>query len=194
MTDDHASLVASLRRGDRGAAEAFVAHFAPRVLAWVLRLGGPGLDAEDLSQEVFATFFLRLESFRGDARPTTWLFGITRNHVRNARRRAAFRRFLHLDDAPPPTDDRPGPDDVVERLRRRELVQRVLVALPDREREVLVLADFDDLPAGEVAAILGIPVGTVHSRLYKARRLFGERLRAEGAADLRLVPAMEAKQ
>jgi RNA polymerase sigma-70 factor (ECF subfamily) len=155
---------------------------AERVLGWCIRLGGPRLDPEDLAQQVFETALLRIGGFRGDCALSTWLFGIARNHVRNARRRAALRRLVGLDALPEPRAEGPSADDEVERRRLRRRVQQALERLPAKSREVLVLADLEQRPAPEVADLLGVPAGTVYSRLFSARRAFAVALEREGLA------------
>jgi RNA polymerase sigma-70 factor (ECF subfamily) len=169
-----------LRARDAGAIDGLYRAHARQVLGWVIRLGGPHLDAEDVAHDVFAVAIQRLGSFRGDAAVATWLFAITRRVVANARRRAAFRRFFGLHDVPEPIDAGPGPEEEVERLRRRRQVQRALERLPTGHREVLVLVDLEGRTAPETASMLDVPVGTVYSRLHNARKRFAEALEAEG--------------
>ena len=107
MTRD-AAFNDALRAGEGWAVERLYREQAPRVLGWCIRLGGPRLDAEDLAQAVFETALKRSGSFRGDSALSTWLFGITRNTVRNARRRAALRRFVGMESVPEPRDLGPG--------------------------------------------------------------------------------------
>jgi len=94
--------LSALRRGEAAAIDRLYRDHARQVLGWVIRLGGPHLDAEDIAQEVFLVTVRQVGRFRGDSAVSTWLFGITRNVVANARRRAALRRFLRLADLPEP--------------------------------------------------------------------------------------------
>ena len=172
----------ALRAGEPAAIDRMYRDHGRQVLAWVIRLGGPGLDAEDVAQDVFATAIRRVGGYRGDARLSTWLFAITRNVVANARRRARFRRFFGLDAVPEPPDPGDLPDEQVERMRRRFMVQRALERLPEHQREAIVLCDLDGRTATEAAEMLGIPSGTVYSRLHHARRAFAAALSAEGVS------------
>jgi RNA polymerase sigma-70 factor (ECF subfamily) len=174
-----AELAARLRAGDPDAIDALYRENARSVLAWCIRLGVPGSDAEDAAHEVFATALRLAGSYRGDAAPRTWLFQITRRVVANHRRKAAIRRFFGLDAAPEPTVG-PAAERELERAGHRLLVQRALARLPDLQREALVLVDLDERTAVEAAEILGVPVGTVHSRLFAARRAFARAAEAEG--------------
>jgi len=189
--------LAALRAGEPWAVDALYREHAEMVLAWCIRLGGPQIDAEDTAHEVFIVALRRLSGLRGEATLSTWLYAITRRVVANARRRAAFRRFLGMESAPEPRSPAPLADEEIELLRQRRQVQHALEHLSVAHREVVVLADMDERPAPEVAEILEIPVGTVYSRLHAARRAFAAALRAEGldpqaAPDARLIPLRRA--
>jgi RNA polymerase sigma-70 factor (ECF subfamily) len=171
----------ALRRGDPVALDAFYRAHAKQVLGWAIRLGGPRLDPEDVAHEVFAIAFQKVKWFRGDAAPSTWLFVITRNVVANARRRAAFRRLIGLengmDELPAPLDPQ---DERLEQRRRRLQVQHALEKLKTAQREVLVLMDLEGRTAPEAAEMLGIPEGTIYSRLHYARKAFKDALARGG--------------
>ena len=170
----------ALARGDAAAVEAFYRDNARTVLRWVIRLGGPGIDAEDTAHDVFVVALRSVGRYRPEHRPEAWLFGITRRVVANARRRAWFRRVVDLDREPESPEV--GADVRLDRLRRRRLVQDVLETLSEAHREVLVLTDLDGRTAPEVAEILGISVGTVYSRVHHARKRFAEALGAGRSA------------
>jgi RNA polymerase sigma-70 factor (ECF subfamily) len=170
--------LAALRRGDRDAVDRFYRDHAALVLGWVIRLGGPRLDAEDVAGEVFETACRRLGAFRGEATLSTWLYGITRRVVANARRKVWVKRVLGMDQGPEPSV---GPD--AERLIHRREVQACLERLAPDHREVLVLVVLEERPAAEVAEMLRIPVGTVYSRVFHAKRVFAEMLERAGLAD-----------
>lgn len=173
----------ALRDGQLGAIDRLYRELAPVVLGWVIRLGGPSLDAEDVAQEVFVVALRRVSDFRGDAAVSTWMFAITRNVVANARRRAMFRRFLGLEQAPEPVAPNTDVGDALDRLRQRRVVQTALEALPMAQREAVVLIDLEGRPAAEAAEMLGVPVGTVYSRVHTGRRALGDALRAQGVAE-----------
>jgi RNA polymerase sigma factor (sigma-70 family) len=180
MNVDDAALVAGLRAGDPDAVGAVYARHGADVLRWVIRLGGPRLDAEDVAHEVFLTAIKAARRFRGDARLRTWLFGVTRGVVANARRRAAIRAFVGLDAIAEPADPGPDLDATLAARQARRRVQRALDRLRTSHREVLVLSDLEGIAAPEVAAMLDIPPGTVYSRLHHARKAMAEALAAEG--------------
>lgn len=160
--------------------EAFYREYASTVLRWVIRLGGPSLDAEDVAHDVFTVALRKIASYRSSSgTPSAWLYGITRRVVANARRRARFRRFIGLDTLPAIEHPGPGVDSQLDQIKRRRLVQEVLDGLSDAHREVLVLVDLENRTAPEVAEMVGISVGTVYSRVHHARKHFGELLKSK---------------
>lgn len=175
-----AELVVALRAGEPPAVERLYALHAADVLRWVIRLGGPSLDAEDVAHEVFLVALRQVRGFRGEAKLSTWLFQITRRVVANARRRATLRRWVGLETSREPTCPAPGQEAEYDARLRRRRVQRALERLSTAHREVLVLSDLEGHAAPEVAAMLDIPPGTVYSRLHHARSRLREALLAEG--------------
>ncbi len=172
---------------------AFYRDHGRRVLAWAIRLGGPHVDAEDIAHDVFAVAVRRLPEFRGDAEVGTWLFSITRRVVANARRRAALRRFVGLDSVAEPVATDPGADDQLAARRRRRTVQLALEELSRPQREAVAIVDLEGLSAVEAAALLGVPAGTIYSRLHHGRRALAEALQRAGitSSSLDAAPALE---
>jgi RNA polymerase sigma-70 factor (ECF subfamily) len=155
----------------------FRSHAAD-VARWAARLGGPRVDADDVVQEVFMVAGRRLAEFRGQARPSTWLFRITDRVVRNHRRWLRVRRILTVLTARHDEIVDAARPDPLDELAQREsalLAYRILDAMPDRHRRVLVLFELEGLSSDEIAALLGARVQTVRVWLHRARRLFLER-------------------
>jgi RNA polymerase sigma-70 factor, ECF subfamily len=153
-------------------------HFQD-VCRWVSYLMGPGPEVEDLVQEVFVIACRRLDSFRGEAKPSTWLYGIARNVVRNHRRRMKIRKFFLAGD----TEDieraaarEPTPLEEVERREREELVYRVLDGMKEKYRVVLIMFELEELDGKEIAERLQIKEATVWVQLHRARKSFLERM------------------
>jgi RNA polymerase sigma-70 factor (ECF subfamily) len=119
--------------------------------------------AEEVTQDVFLKLWKALPTYDGRALPSTWLYAIARNTCLSALRAEKYRATVHLDNAPEPASD-PVADPGV-----REL----LVRLPDDQREAVLLFYWQDKSIAEVAALLGLPEGTVKSLLYRARRTLG---------------------
>lgn len=145
-----------------------------------------GDAADDLAAEAFRIAFERRHDFDltyDSARP--WLFGIAANlarthHRRTARRREAQERLV-AEDRPAPE---PSPQDRLEAIAPSAPVARALLELPDRDREPLLLFAWADLAYDEIAEALGVPVGTVRSRIHRARRQVREQLADDPATDL----------
>ena len=153
--------------------ESFYAAHARRVMDWVLRLGGPHLNHEDVAQDVFETAVRRLHTFRPERGSLQgWLYGVTRNVVSNARRRARLRRFFGLHQIPEPIAPDPDATELAHRRWRRHQVQLALDSLSDKHREALVLVDLEERTAVDAAALIGVSVGTIYSRLHHARKRF----------------------
>jgi len=169
--------------GDVQAWEQLAVTWLPTVHSWCLRLGGPRLDAGDLTQEVFIIAFTRLHALRDPQAFPAWIFGITRREVLRQGRRAWLRRWVPGLEPEEPVST-VGPDADAERTQLVREVQAVLQRLPLAQREVLVLCDVDERTSAEVATMLGVPHGTVRSRLRLARARF----RKEAAGRLPSAP------
>lgn len=141
-------------------------------------LGGPGFDAEDAAQEVFLVVSRKLHTFDGTSLPTTWLYGITLNVVRAARRRARVRRLFELRH--PNREEAAIEPDRVEVGQARRIAYAILDKLSADHREVFILSEFEGLSGDEVARLTGARVETVWSRLHYARKEFARRLAARG--------------
>jgi RNA polymerase sigma-70 factor (ECF subfamily) len=154
---------------------AVYAEHAGTVARWAARLGGPAADVEDITQEVFVIVSRRLAEFRGDARVTTWLFGITAKVAANERRRRKLRQWWFRlvpgagDDAPAPAD---GALEQLEKRERRALFYQALDRLSERHRRALVLFELEELSVDDVAAHLALRPGTARVLLHRARAAF----------------------
>ncbi len=196
-TDDQ-SLIAACRSGQTEAYGELVRRYQNRLYPTVLRLTGCAEDAQDLLQETFLRAYQKLGHFQGESSFYTWIFRIAVNLALSDRRRRkpASRNNLRTDDNPVETtaDGREtDPSAPLERVERQRVVQEALNALAADHRAVVVLKEFDGLRYEEIAALLNIPVGTVRSRLHRARCELRDRLRGlvdeeiparHGAADL----------
>jgi RNA polymerase sigma-70 factor (ECF subfamily) len=150
-TDDRPELDA-LRALEPAAVDRFYRAHAGAVLGWVIRLGGARLDADDVAHQVFEVALNRLGSFRGESSLRTWLYGITRRVVANARRKNAFWSFVGLESLFA-SDPGPSPEHQSGVASQRRRVQDALDALPFAQREVVVLrpSSADFLPSAEAA-------------------------------------------
>lgn len=173
----NAWICAVATNGDREAFAALFRHFAPRIKGYLVRSGTPAQVAEDLAQEAMVILWRRAADFNPQrAALSTWLFTITRNlrvdHFRRAMLDADGWRVDHsIDvwDADQQTADRrAGPDEVVQTAQRELSVHRALAELPAEHALVLKLSFFEELPHATIARELGLPLGTVKSRIRLA--------------------------
>jgi len=172
--DPDAALIERAKQGDTSAFRQLFRRHQGTVSRIVYRMIGPSPDVEDVVQDVFLNVYRSLPSFRGDSKFSTWLYrlatNVTRMHLRRGRSRPRF------SDVEVPETPRPGgpppetPDLQVERAERVRALYRLLDDLSDKKREVLVLHDLEGVPAKEIAEALEIPVLTVRTRLFYARK------------------------
>jgi RNA polymerase sigma-70 factor (ECF subfamily) len=171
-----AALIARARQGDRDAFDDLVRLHLPRVWAVVWRMLRQREDTEDVVQEVFLAAFQGLPGYRGEARLSTWLhrIAVSRaiNHLQRAEERASRAR-VQLDDVLDGLPVAAGPgESPLQALQAGELQRRLadcLEKLPGTFRAILALRDVDETPYEGIAATLGIALGTVRSRLARAR-------------------------
>ena len=175
-TDDeiNAWMRAVAEAADRPAFAALFRHFAPRVKGFLVRGGMDTSLAEELAQETMVALWRRAASFDpARAQVSTWLYTIARNLRIDHHRRAAIGTVQIPDDWDPeqqPADAHLTPDELLRAAQRECRVQEALAELPPEQAQVLRLAFFDEHPHGAIAQILGIPLGTVKSRVRLAVR------------------------
>lgn len=159
------ALVAAAQGGDIAAFETLVRRHSRAVFAHAARFFGDESVADDVTQEVFVKVYRSLDAFDGRARFSTWLYRITRNTCLDEVR-AGRRRPVPVDplDAPQPTGD--FTDEIV----LATTIGHALRSLPTEDRDALSAVSFFGLKYEEAAETLGIPVGTVKSRVFRARR------------------------
>ena len=158
--------VAGMR--DRQAFEALFLHFAPRIKAYLIKTGASGALAEDLAQEAMLTVWRKAVLFDpAKASAATWIFTIARNLRIDAIRRERHPQFDPDDPALQP-DEEPRADAALTRQDDDARLRDAMVGLPVEQSEVLRLSFFADKPHSAIAAELGLPLGTVKSRLRLA--------------------------
>ena len=157
--------------GDDGAWRLLCRRHYPHVAATLRKLGIPEADVEDAAQEVFIEVFRYLPRFRGDAELTTWLYRlcISRAHLvrKRARTRERLKRFLSFS----PAQAAPEPPGLGDTEARRK-IERALSVLSEKQREVFVLYELENVPGKQIAEILRCPEATVWRRLHDARHSF----------------------
>lgn len=161
------------RQGDRQAFAALFKHFAPRVKSYLMRLGTPEGLAEELAQEAMVSVWRKAPSF--DARRahvSTWIFTIARNlrvdHFRRVGNRATHDAEEFDGDETP--DALPQPDELLLARQRETGVREAIARLPAEQAHVLRLSFYEEQPHSQIAEALGLPLGTVKSRVRLAVR------------------------
>jgi RNA polymerase sigma-70 factor, ECF subfamily len=179
-TISDAACVRRLQRGDTDAFEILVRRHEKTIFNLVYRMLGDYDDAAETSQEVFLSAYRAIGQFRGDANFSTWLYRIALNHAASRRKSAGLRqkRMVPLDGMDRIDDGQIGPAESLEKKELRESVQRALNELEPEDAAVILLRDLQDVPYEDVARVLKIPVGTVKSRLHRARQALKARLAA----------------
>lgn len=154
--------------GNRAAFAALYEHFAPRLKAWLMRLGTPEDVAEELMQESLITAWRRAASFDPvQASVATWLFTIARNK-RIDRLRREKRPEIDLSDPLLVPDPEPAPDEIVDAAQDEAHLRAALKDLPEEQLHLLRLAFFSDLSHRDIAQRENLPLGTVKSRIRLA--------------------------
>jgi RNA polymerase sigma-70 factor, ECF subfamily len=162
---DDTALTLAAREGDLDAFETLVRAHTPAAYAHALRFFGDGSAAEDVVQEVWIKVYRSLGSFDGRARFSTWLYRVVRNtcldHLRQGKHRP-----IPVESLPEPA----APGDLADAVALSTSLERALSLLAPEDRDALSAVSVFDLTYAEAAEVLGIPVGTVKSRVFRARR------------------------
>ncbi len=172
--------------GDHAAFAEIVREYQHKVYSYALRHCRNAADAEDIAQEVFLQVYRALPRFRGDASLSSWIFRITANLCIDFARRKK-KTVQPLSDLSEETidflldkpDESPTPDEALLLKEEREALLRGLARLSEQHREILLMREVDGLSYEEIAAVLKLPLGTVRSRLARARLALRHALEAE---------------
>jgi RNA polymerase sigma-70 factor, ECF subfamily len=177
-TADDGTLVAAAQSGDRAALDVLLRRHYDRVHAVCRRIVGSSRDADDAAQEAMIAIVRGLPRFDGRAAFSTWIYRIATNAALDELRRRNRRPTPHVGD-----DDGEAPDVVdpdshryIDGVADRLTVDRALDELPDDFRVAVILRDLCDLDYAEIATTVGVPVGTVKSRIARGRSLLAARL------------------
>jgi len=182
---DERALIERSKGGDLEAFDRLVRIYEKNVWNTAYRLSGSYDDASDIAQEAFVRVWNNLKSFRGDAQFSTWVYRIVTNVFLDDRKKKRARPHQSLDEAfgadgegseRQYADTAPGPSDLAEGDERRRFLERAISTLPEAQRAMVVLYHAQGLSYEEIAEITGQPMGTVKSRLNRARLALRERL------------------
>ena len=175
---DSKELLALCRAGDRVALDQLVQEYQPQLFRLALSILDDGsqngsADAQEVTQDALLAALRSLDSYRGEARLSTWLYSITvnlcRNHIRARHRRERVRNLFER--LTTPIEDAPSqPEDVIIRKQTDSSLFSIVQSLNEKHRLPIILRYYHDCSVSEIAQILDIPEGTVHSRLNTARK------------------------
>ena len=181
---DERELILACQRGDEAAFEALVRLHEKKVYALCRRMCRDEDDAMEAAQDTFLAVWRGIGSFRADAAFSTWLYRLATNACLDLLRREKKRDAdVSLDDeesVSEPADAAPQPEEAVERAETQRMVREALYALPDNYRQVLILRELEQLSYTEIAEVAQLDVGTVKSRISRARLALRNYLAASG--------------
>jgi RNA polymerase sigma-70 factor (ECF subfamily) len=179
-------LVKRVQRGDKTAFDLLVRKYQHKVVKLVLRYVRNPAEAEDIAQEAFIKAYRALPQFRGDSAFYTWMYRIAINTAKNSlasRDRSPIRYDLDLNDpeeshsVQTKLQDPDTPEGMALTEEIRQIVNSAIDALPEELKTAIVLRELDGLSYEEIAAAMECPVGTVRSRIFRAREAIDKRLR-----------------
>jgi RNA polymerase sigma-70 factor (ECF subfamily) len=174
-----AQLIAAAQNGDAAAYGSLVRKYHSRLCSSLWHICGSRSDAEDAAQEAFLRAYLKLRNYTGASAFYTWLYRIAVNVVisdhRKRKTQATTEQNRMICDRSQ-RDDSELPDDPLLREERANQVRQALNSLSSEHRTILVLREMESCDYDEIASLLNVPIGTVRSRLHRARLELRERL------------------
>ncbi len=174
-----AELIEAVLEGSESAFAALVDRYKDRVFRLLGRYCRDPIECEDLAQEVFLKVFRKLHTFQHESQFFTWLYRIAVNAATDHLSRASSRRLRLVDDdavLDAGSDDDQRPEAPLMTAELAAITRQIVDTLPEKFRTILVLREFEDLSYTEIAKVLQIQLGTVESRLFRARARFKEAL------------------
>ena len=185
VSAEEKALIERCKRGDLAAFNDLVRKYEKQVYNFAYRLTGNYDDANDVAQDAFLRVFNAIGSFRGDASFSTWLFRITTNVFLDERKRAkahpqaSLDEYLELGESSVTRqieDPSPLPEAVLEESERAQILSKAVSDLPEYQRAMVTLYHGQQKSYEEIAEIMDLPIGTVKSRLNRARLALKEKL------------------
>ncbi len=172
------NIISEVLGGNANAFESLVIENQHQVYTLALKMVGNEDDAYDISQDAFVKAYNNLSKFRGDSKFSVWLYRLTSNlcldFLRSRKRRSASSTsYINSDDEQQEIeipDSRFSPETLLEKRELRRRVNAALESLPDSYREIIVLREINGLSYEEIAQVLSLELGTVKSRIFRARK------------------------
>ena len=192
-SDGDQQLVERAQKGDTRAFDLLVLKYQGRVANLVSRYVNNAAEVEDVTQEAFIKAYRALPNFRGDSAFYTWLYRIAanaaKNHLVALGRRPSSDQVIdeaeHF-DLPGKLKDHESPDAVLMGMELEQTVNSAIDSLPDELKAALTLREFEGLSYEEIAEILSCPIGTVRSRIFRAREAVDQRVEEQLGGESRL--------
>jgi RNA polymerase sigma-70 factor (ECF subfamily) len=186
MDRDESELIARCRKGDVRAFDELVRRYERQIYNFAHKMTGNREDAFDVAQDALVRVFHHIDTFRSQSSFSTWLYRIVLNSYLDSRKRARIReKSISLDQylseeegfgAKQVADQAPAPDETVIEGERNRLLQEAIFSLPDYQRAMIILYHVQHVAYEEIAEILSLPIGTVKSRLNRARAALRKKL------------------
>ena len=176
--EQESEIVRRVLGGDVNAFEQLVTDYEKNVYSIALRMTGNSEDAADMTQEAFIKAYNSLGNFRGDSKFSVWLYRIVSNvcldYIRSRSRKPSVSLSTENEDGEEVeidiADEEKTPENLLDRRLTRDAVQRGLQSLPPDHRQILLLREIQGLSYEEISEALGLEVGTVKSRIFRARK------------------------
>jgi RNA polymerase sigma-70 factor, ECF subfamily len=186
-------LVEACQAGEASAFDVLVARWEDKIRGAAYRFLGSEEEARDVAQEAFLKAYRALGGFKQEARFSSWLYQIATNLCRDRLRRRRTRAAVSLEEleekGPVIVETRPGAHERLQQMDLARVVSRAVHALPEEQREVVILKEYQGLTFLEIAQSLDLPVSTVKTRLYRGLGQLRLRLEREGLGVESPVPA-----
>jgi RNA polymerase sigma-70 factor (ECF subfamily) len=186
-------LVEACQAGEASAFDVLVARWEDPIRGAAYRFLGSEEEARDVAQEAFLKAYRALGGFKGEARFSSWLYQIATNLCRDRLRRRRTRAAVSLEEleeaGPVIVETRPGAHELLQQLDLARAVRRAVHALPEEQREVVILKEYQGLTFLEIAQSLDLPVSTVKTRLYRGLGQLRLRLERDGVREGAPLPA-----
>jgi RNA polymerase sigma-70 factor, ECF subfamily len=187
VSPEEKDIIERCRNGSLGAFNDLVNRYEKQVYNFAFRLTNNYDDASDIAQDAFLRVYHAIGTFRGDSSFSTWLYRITTNVFLDDRKRArahpklSLDEYLELEEASISRqieDPGPSPEAIVEEAERSRILQQAISTLPEYQRLMVVLYHAQQKTYEEIAEIMDLPIGTVKSRLNRARLALKQKLSA----------------